>query len=167
MIVKVNAEDKVKRVMEEYKAGKLRTSEGAQVTDRNQALAIALSEAGISNKSLQKSEALIRAKQIRGQIKKMIDHELIGDKKVRKEIIDYMRGNPRPDVNHVYKIAEKHGVDKDDASRFVFKMFSESLVRISKKENQKVVIKEIKKEEIKSDEKIIKKSFSILSDQRD
>ena len=163
MIIK-NSEDKVKRVMDEYNAGKLKNSAGDIVTDRNQALAIALSEAGISNKSLQKSEALIRAKQIRNQIKKMIDVELVGDKQVRKEIIDYFKGNPRPEKEYICKIAERHGIDKEDATKFIFKMFAESLVRISKKN---IKLPEEKKEEdikiINPERKKEKSKFSILS----
>lgn len=37
-------EDKVQKVMHEYKAGKLKSSSGDKVTSRKQALAIALSE---------------------------------------------------------------------------------------------------------------------------
>lgn len=39
---------KVHKVMGEYKRGKLRSSSGAQVKSRKQAIAIALSEAGMS-----------------------------------------------------------------------------------------------------------------------
>ncbi len=41
---------KVKKVMEEFKAGSLKSSSGQQVTNRKQAIAIGLSEAGMSKK---------------------------------------------------------------------------------------------------------------------
>lgn len=41
---------KVKKVMKEYKEGKLRSSSGDKVKDRKQAVAIAMSEAGMSKK---------------------------------------------------------------------------------------------------------------------
>jgi hypothetical protein len=41
---------KVKKVMKEYKAGKLKSSSGDKVKDRKQAVAIAMSEAGMSKK---------------------------------------------------------------------------------------------------------------------
>jgi hypothetical protein len=40
------AEKKVSKVMREYSAGTLKSSSGKKVTSRNQAIAIALSEAG-------------------------------------------------------------------------------------------------------------------------
>jgi hypothetical protein len=39
---------KVSKVMREYKAGKLKSSSGDKVTSRDQAVAIAMSEAGMS-----------------------------------------------------------------------------------------------------------------------
>lgn len=44
------AADKVKTVMREYKKGELKSGSGDKVTDRKQAVAIAMSEAGISRK---------------------------------------------------------------------------------------------------------------------
>lgn len=43
-------QDKISKVMREFKAGTLKDSHGEKVTDKDQALAIALSEAGVSNK---------------------------------------------------------------------------------------------------------------------
>lgn len=39
---------KVKRVMSEYKRGQLKSSSGQKITDRKQAVAVAMSEAGLS-----------------------------------------------------------------------------------------------------------------------
>ena len=41
---------KVKKVMKEYKEGKLKSSSGDKVKSRKQAVAIAMSEAGMSKK---------------------------------------------------------------------------------------------------------------------
>ena len=41
---------KVKKVMKEYKSGKLKSGSGKTVTDKKQAVAIAMSEAGKSKK---------------------------------------------------------------------------------------------------------------------
>jgi len=42
--------EKVEKVMEEFKAGDLKTSAGETVTEQKQAVAIAMSEAGLSKK---------------------------------------------------------------------------------------------------------------------
>jgi hypothetical protein len=47
---KAKGQKKVKKVMHEYKEGALKTSAGKKVTDRAQAIAISLSEAGLSKK---------------------------------------------------------------------------------------------------------------------
>jgi len=52
-----NKEDKIAVVMREFKRGTLRSGTGKKVTDRKQALAIALAEAGVGkNKALSPSE---------------------------------------------------------------------------------------------------------------
>lgn len=43
-------QEKVRRVMKEYSAGKLKSSSGQKVTSRDQAVAIAMSEAGMARK---------------------------------------------------------------------------------------------------------------------
>jgi hypothetical protein len=48
--MKNKAENKVSTVMKEFKAGKLKSSSGAKVTKPKQAVAIALSEAGMKKK---------------------------------------------------------------------------------------------------------------------
>ena len=44
------AEKKISKVMREYKAGKLKSSSGEKVKSRDQAVAIAMSEAGMAKK---------------------------------------------------------------------------------------------------------------------
>ena len=46
----MKGKEKVGYVMREFKDGKLKSSSGKKVTDRNQAMAIAMSEAGINKK---------------------------------------------------------------------------------------------------------------------
>jgi hypothetical protein len=50
MEAKEKMQRKVKKVMREYKSGKLKSSSGQKVTSRKQAVAIAMSEAGIAKK---------------------------------------------------------------------------------------------------------------------
>jgi hypothetical protein len=47
---KTKMQAKVSKVMREYSKGKLKSSSGDKVTDRKQAIAIAMSEAGIKPK---------------------------------------------------------------------------------------------------------------------
>jgi hypothetical protein len=44
------AQKKVEKVMSEYKSGSLKSSSGQKVTSRKQAIAIAMSEAGMTRK---------------------------------------------------------------------------------------------------------------------
>jgi hypothetical protein len=48
--MKSKMQEKVAKVMREYKAGKLKSSSGDKVTNQKQAVAIAMSEAGIKQK---------------------------------------------------------------------------------------------------------------------
>ena len=48
-----NGQKKVGKVMSEFKAGKLKSSSGKKVTNPKQAIAIGLSEAGMSKKKMQ------------------------------------------------------------------------------------------------------------------
>jgi hypothetical protein len=47
---KSKGEKKVSKVMREYGKGKLKSSSGKKITNRRQAVAVALSEAGMSKK---------------------------------------------------------------------------------------------------------------------
>jgi hypothetical protein len=49
-IVMDKFDKKIRKVMREYKAGKLKSSSGDKVTSKDQAVAIAMSEAGMSKK---------------------------------------------------------------------------------------------------------------------
>lgn len=48
--------DKVGKVMSEYKSGTLKSSSGSKVRKRKQAIAIALSEAGMAKKATKKKK---------------------------------------------------------------------------------------------------------------
>lgn len=50
----MKGEKKVKKVMGEYKRGTLKSSSGSKVRSRRQAIAIAMSEAGMSRKRKKK-----------------------------------------------------------------------------------------------------------------
>ena len=75
--------DKVKKVMEEFKSGKLKSSSGSKVTNPKQAIAIGLSEAGLSRKAkggeMKESKAMVKKEvsfmKKKGAPKSMIKHE--------------------------------------------------------------------------------------------
>jgi hypothetical protein len=69
MAKKTKAEKKVGKVMGEFKEGKLKSSSGQKVTNRKQAVAIALSEAGMSKK-MQEGGMAKKEKWIQEAIKK-------------------------------------------------------------------------------------------------
>lgn len=47
---KISKRGKVRKVMHEFKSGSLKSGSGKRVTDRKQAIAIAMSEAGLSKR---------------------------------------------------------------------------------------------------------------------
>ena len=58
------AQKKVGTVMSEFKAGKLKSSSGKKVTNPKQAIAIGLSEAGMSNKKMMNKGGMVRGQGI-------------------------------------------------------------------------------------------------------
>lgn len=75
---------KVARVMREFKSGELKSSSGQKVTNPKQAIAIGLSEAGLSRKSkggeMKESKAMVKKEvsfmKKKGAPKSMIKHEM-------------------------------------------------------------------------------------------
>ena len=75
---------KVSRVMREFKSGDLKSSSGQKVTNPKQAIAIGLSEAGISKKAkggeMKESKAMVKKEvsfmKKKGAPKSMIKHEM-------------------------------------------------------------------------------------------
>ena len=121
-------EDKVAVVMREFANGKLKSSSGKPVTDKNQALAIAMSAAGISKKSLQKAEMLSQARVIKSELHAMIRKEMTNDKDLKQSLIDYFKGNPNPKDTEVHAIAQKFGVDPSEAEQVVYRILAEFFV---------------------------------------
>jgi len=165
-----NQQDKVSLVLNEFKRGKLKDSSGKIVTDKNQAIAIGLSEAGLSDKSLQKSEMLAKARVLKKSIEQQLKKELANDESFKKELFGYFKGNPDPVIKDVKLIAERYGVSNNDALSFVGKMLSDSISMIKKSETEKpdaeIKLDEtiIATEEVKNNEK--RKRFSIVEEKR-
>jgi hypothetical protein len=79
-----NPQNKVRTVMREFKSGELKSSSGQKVTNPKQAIAIGLSEAGLSKKAkggeMKESKAMVKKEvsfmKKKGAPKSMIKHEM-------------------------------------------------------------------------------------------
>ena len=122
------SEDTVAQTMKLYGEGKLKTPQGKVVTDKKQALAIALNAAGISNKSLQKAEILVKTKVLKAELDEMIAKELLASNALNMELIKYFSCNRNPKVEEIHKITDKHGVAKADVEQVVYKVLTGRMV---------------------------------------
>ena len=116
--------EKIGKVMHEFKEGTLKTSYGEKVTDRQQAIAIALSEAGVSKKEDGGNVESIKSK--KGDIKISLDEnwysqdsnvelvpvsELIKFREFdRKTKPKYNKENSVDNINHLKFMFQKEGV---------------------------------------------------------
>lgn len=76
-MTKKQKQAKVSRVMKEFKAGTLKSSSGEKISDYRRAVAIALSEAGMSMKKKDASEEYMRSfiQQVLKEEEAMKEHE--------------------------------------------------------------------------------------------
>jgi hypothetical protein len=107
-------DDKIARVMTEYKNGTLKDPQGNRVTDRAQALAIALSEAGVSAKSLQKTEILNKVRTIKDQLKNQLRKELAKDDSIDRQIYELFGSKDIVTDDDVHGLAEKLNIIPHD-----------------------------------------------------
>jgi len=134
-VTKSRSDDKVARVLREFKDGKLKGKDGKTITDKNQAIAIALSEAGLSNKDMQKAEMMNKARVFKAQIEAEIKKEMNADGKIRSEIISYFKNNPNPIDSDVHAIAERNGIEPDKIEGYIYKLLS-NLMATRGKQNE-------------------------------
>ena len=117
--------EKVSRVMQEFKDGKLKSSDGKLVTSKEQAIAIALSEAGISSKSIEKAELRNKLMSVRKQIADKIEKEISKDKSIRAEIIKFFKSNPQPTDDQMHGLATKLQLDPSELETLVYSILSD------------------------------------------
>lgn len=117
--------EKVSRVMEEFKKGTLKTPQGKLVTSKEQAIAIALSEAGISNKSIEKAELRNKLLSVRKQIEDKIEKEINNDASLRAEIIKFFKSNPQPTDDQMHGLATKLQLDPSELETIVYSILSD------------------------------------------
>lgn len=120
-------EDKVSRVMREFKEGKLKTPDGKVVTDRNQAIAISLREAGISQKDLESAEIKNKLKVAKSALNTLIRKELAKDESIENQIIDFITANPELDDTMLHKFAEKLNIDPSEIETKIYRILSSFL----------------------------------------
>ena len=120
-------ESKVERVMREFKEGKLKTPDGKIVTDRNQAIAIAMHEAGISNKDLESAEIKNKLKVAKSALNTLIKKELAKDESIENQIIDFITANPELNDTMLHKFAEKLNIDPSEIETKIYRILSSFL----------------------------------------
>lgn len=78
-------QDKIGKVMREFKSGDLKSSSGSKVTNPKQAMAIALSEAGVSKKGKDmKADGVAKKGKTKGEMVKMAKGGACDTKKMAK-----------------------------------------------------------------------------------
>jgi hypothetical protein len=116
--------EKVSRVMHEFKSGTLKTKDGKTVTDKEQAIAIALSEAGISSKDMEKSELRNKLIMVRKQLEQKLEKEINTDKSLRAEIIKFFQANPQPTDNEMHALADRLQLEASELENLVYSILS-------------------------------------------
>lgn len=116
-----SGDNKVERVMREFKEGKLKTSSGKLVTDHAQALAIALSEAGLSNKSLKKAEIRNKLKVCKSQLQNILRKEIMDDRAIKSEIIKLFK-SPTVKDSEVHALAERLNIKPDEMEGHIYEI---------------------------------------------
>lgn len=141
-IIKESKSDKVGQVMGEFKDGTLRDRSGSIVTDKDQALAIALSEAGLSRKSFEKAEIINKIKVLKTQINKAIQKEDAREKILLQNVVEYFGENSQVKSGDIDALAEKNNVLKDEMNEIIYMLLSKFITGIgNNSQNQENVEK--------------------------
>jgi len=120
-------ESKVERVMREFKEGKLKTPDGKIVTDKNQAIAISMREAGISEKDLESAEIKNKLKVAKSALNTLIRKELAKDSSIDDQLIELLTNNPQPKDSEIHKFAERMNIDPSEIEERVYKILGSFL----------------------------------------
>jgi hypothetical protein len=124
---KDKSDDKVSRVMTEFKEGRLKSSSGKVVTDKAQALAIALGAAGISNKNLNKAEMINRIRVYRASVERALMKEIARDETIRAKVMSFYDENDNIDMPKITKFAEKNGMKPAEVVNIISALFKETV----------------------------------------
>jgi hypothetical protein len=127
IVTKGKQDDKVGTVMSEFKDGTLKTPQGKTVTDRNQALAIALREAGITEKDLHKAEIVNKIRVYKSKLESLVQKAQAKDEHIKGEIVDFFKKNPYPTDDKIHAFAEKNGMKPSEIETMVYSILSSFL----------------------------------------
>lgn len=117
----------VEDVMHEFKSGTLKTPSGKVVTDRDQAIAIALNQAGLSHKTLEKAEVLNKIRVYKSQIERMIMKEESKTQSTHDRLLDFFKRNPDPSDDQVHELAASVGVTPHELEQMIYSILSSFL----------------------------------------
>ena len=139
-------EDKTAKVMREFKEGKLKTPDGKVVTDKDQAIAIALNEAGITQKDLTRAELQNKLKVAKSKIDIMIMKELAKDESITDQIVEFITLHPQPDGQLIQMFATKLNITRNDIDDKLWQIVGQFLAGgLSKGKKNQVDANELKK----------------------
>lgn len=138
-IIKDKSQDKVSRVMREFKEGTLKDRGGNTVTDKNQAIAIALSEAGLSKKSLENAAMLNKVRVMKQQIYNLIRKEEKNTKNIIAEIINFFKINEQIDDSQIHELAQRLGLNPNELENYIYSIIS-SFVRGGKSKGKEMPV---------------------------
>jgi hypothetical protein len=119
-VIKSDSGNKISRVMREFQSGRLKTPNGKTVTDHKQALAIALSEAGMSNKTLQKAEIVNKLRVYKNDLENLLKKELNTDKAVKAEILKLFGQDKEIKDVDVHALAERLQISPHDLEEQIY-----------------------------------------------
>ena len=119
-VVKSDQGNKISRVMREFQSGRLKTPNGKTVTDHKQALAIALSEAGISDKTMQKAEIVNKLHVYKRDLENLLKKELNNDKAAKGEILKLFSQDKEITDDDVHALAERLQMSPHDLEEQIY-----------------------------------------------
>jgi hypothetical protein len=123
-VLKAQAEDKMSRVLREFKEGKLRDQGGNIVTDHKQAIAIGLSESGLTDSSLKKAEIRNKLKVCRSALQNMLYRERSNSMSIKAEILKLFR-QPSVKDTDVHALAERLQMKPDEMEGHIYSILRE------------------------------------------
>jgi hypothetical protein len=139
MSKKAGGQNKMQKIMNDFKNGVLKDKNGQIITDKNMALAKALQSSGLTNKDLRKAEVLNKLKVFKSQIEAEIKKELNNDNNISRDITRYFKSSSNPKIEEIQKeINDKYKIEKADVIQHVMRV-SKDLIEKSRDSKKKIM----------------------------